>query len=142
MAIIDEMNAVSSKYFDKGITQQIYDSSVFFKTLKEKKKIKTDGGTSLQFAIRKDKLGNARLTGARNQVNFASKETRGAADLDWAYYDSFTMCHWDEKVMNAGKAKLIDLMQDKATEMVEDFDDYLAFVLFGTDTSGFAPPRS
>ena len=104
---INELNAVSKKYFDPTLTQQVYEKSPFFAKLKADKKIKTDGGTSMQWTIRYQKLDNAKATGPRAKVDFQSKETRTAADIDWVFYDAQTLIHWDELVKNSGKGKII-----------------------------------
>ncbi len=134
---INELNAVSKKYFDPTLTQQVYEKSPFFAKLKADKKIKTDGGTSMQWTIRYQKLDNAKATGPRAKVDFQSKETRTAADIDWVFYDAQTLIHWDELVKNSGKGKIIDLLKDKSAEVLEDLQEKLYTALFATTyTSG------
>lgn len=129
---INELNAVSKKYFDSTLTQQIYEKSPFFAKLKADKQIITDGGVSIQWPVRTSKLGKAGSTGARTQVIFDSVETRTGADIPWVYYDSETMLHWDEKVANSGKGKIIDLAKDKAQELLEDLREALYASIFST----------
>lgn len=136
---ISEANAVSTKYFDETMKESVYDASPFLSLIKSKNKIKIDGGTSIQFPVRLDPLGTARKTGPRAQVPFQSKETRTAGALDWAYYDAVTVSHWDERIYNSGKAKIVNLLADKAKELSEDMADLLATTLWGTDTSGLIP---
>lgn len=130
---IAEADAVSTKYFDKTITQQVYEKSPFFATLKADKQIITDGGTSMQWPVRTSKLNNAKSTGPRNRVDFKSKETRTGADIDWVYYDTTNVIHWDERVQNNGKEKIINLLKDKADEALEDIREILYQAIFATD---------
>ena len=134
---INELNAVSKKYFDSTLTQQVYEKSPFFAKLKADKKIKTDGGTSMQWTIRYKKLDSAKATGPRAKVDFQSKETRTGADIGWTYYDAQTLIHWDELVKNSGKGKIINLLKDKSTELLEDIQEKLYSAIFATSgTSG------
>ena len=132
---INEANTVSHKYFDKSITQQVYEKSPFFAKLKADKQIMTDGGTSMQWPVRIAKLGNAKATGPRAKVDFQSKETRTGADIKWVYYDTTTLIHWDEEVENNGKEKIVSLLKDKATEALEDIREELYQAIFATSTA-------
>ena len=141
MSVESELTAVSKKYFDPTIRQQAYQDSVFFKTLQSKNKVIDDGGSSIQVPIRYRKLGNAEASAPRAQMVFESKTTRTWIDLAWKYYTVKTMLHWDEKIKNAGKGKIIDLAKDKAAELKEDLNDVLQTALFATSqgTYDFVP---
>ena len=132
---ITELNAVSKKYFDNTLTQQIYEKSAFFAKLKADKQIITDGGTSIQFPVRTSKLNTAQATGPRAKVDFQSVETRTAGDIKWVYYDAQTMLHWDEKVANSGKGKIIDIAKDKAEELLKDLRDTIYSAIFATSSA-------
>jgi len=132
---IAEADAVSTKYFDKTITQQVYEASPFFAKLKADKQIMTDGGTSMQWPVRISKLNNAKATGPRARVDFKSGETRTGADIDWVYYDTTNVIHWDERVQNNGKEKIINLLKDKAEEALEDIREILYQSIFATTTA-------
>lgn len=129
---ISELNAVSKKYFDGTITQQIYEESPFYAKLYGNKKVIIDGGKSLQWTVRISKLGSAQSTLPRAKVDFQSTETRAGADLDWPYYDVKSMIHWDEKLKNAGDGRIIDLIKDRTVEMKEDMQDRLSTDLYQT----------
>lgn len=117
---IDEANAVSSKYFDKTITQQVFEKCPFYVRLKERGNISTDGGTQIQFPIRHERLDKARWVGPRDQVTYGQKETRTSGVLDWKYLHFHAMMSWDEVVKNSGRQQIVNLMRDKAEEMQED----------------------
>jgi hypothetical protein len=124
---INEINTHSHKYFDPTLKQQVYDKSVFFKKLQAERRVKADGGTSVQWPIRIAKLGTATSTGFRTKVDFQSKETRTGADDDWAAYKVDTMVHWDETTYNKPKGKIFDIVKEKYVEMKEDLQDELAY---------------
>lgn len=130
MAIIEEVNAVSHEYFDKTITQQVYEGSPFFKKLKADKRVRKDGGTQIQFPIRYQKLGHAKSTGFRTQVDYKSKETRTGGTLEWKKYDAETVLHHDEMLKNAGQGKIVSLIKDKSSELVEDLKDKMNSAIF------------
>lgn len=139
MAILTELNSASSKDFIKGITSQVYDGNVVMAKLKANGQVSTKGGTKAQWAMRHSKLGTSQETTARARTDFQSVETRGGCEADWAYYKGYTMLHWDEEIVNAGKAQIIDLKKDKYEELKEDMDDHLGSVIHGTATTGIAP---
>jgi hypothetical protein len=129
---IDEANAVSSKYFDKTMTSQVYDASPLWTRLKSKNKVTWDGGTQIQWPIRYKEAGVAEAVGPRSQLAYIAKETRTSAVLDWAYYVSKGILSWDERVKNTGKAQIINLLRDKTEEMNEDMFEKFADDLFAT----------
>ena len=133
---IAEANAVSTKYYDKSMTQQVYEDSPFFTKLKNNEAIKTDGGTDIQFPIRYRKYGRADAVGSNQQVSFEQKTTRTGGVLDWTYYNVDTMISWDERVKNSGKPRVINLLADKAEEARQDMMDRFATDLYTTNPNG------
>jgi hypothetical protein len=129
---VDEANAVSSKYFDKTITSQAYDTSPLWTRLKSKNKVSWDGGTQIQFPIRYRELGLASAVSPRSQISYQQKETRTAGVLDWAYYVVQGLISWDERAKNAGKAQIINLIKDKTDEMNQDLFEKFADDIFAT----------
>lgn len=132
---IDELNAVSKKYFDDTIKQQVYDEHPFFAKLRADEKVKIDGGTKVQVPIRYKKLGRSRSAGFREQFVFEGAPTRTAIELPWKAVIAETTLFWDEKIKNAGSGRIIDLAKDKAAELKEDFKDLLATKLLQVHTS-------
>ena len=137
---IDEANTVSSKYFDKTITQQVYERSPFFAKLKAAGNVTTDGGVSIQFPIRYQKLDKGQWVGPRDQVAYTQKETRTAGARDWKYLYGNAMISWDEVVKNSGKQMLVNLKRDKAEELREDMGDNFASAIWAVtqDSSALA----
>ena len=129
---INELNTVSKKFFDKTITQQVYEDSPFFAKLKDDGQVITEGGITIQWPARVAKLQRAKATGPRAKVDFGSNETRAGADIPWCYYDADTMIHWDERNKNAGPGKIVDLAKDRAEELLQDIKDLLYAELFAT----------
>lgn len=130
---IDEINTVSSKYYDKGIKQQVYEESPLVQKLKAKKNLSAQSGTQVQFGIRARKLGQAGSVNPRERITYLQKETRTAAVLDWKYYVGKTMMQWDEYVKNSsGKAQIINLLAEKSKELTEDIQDKLDDELYAT----------
>jgi len=127
---IDEANTVSSKYYDKEITQQVYEKSPIWTKLKSEDSITIEGGTQIQWPIRTEKLGQTGFIGPRTQINYSQKETRTGAVLDWKYLPGQTMISWDERVKNNGKEQIVNLLKDKATELSEDMYDVFATALY------------
>ena len=129
---IDEANAVSSKYFDKTITDQVYENSPFYVKLKSMGNVSTDGGTSIQFPIKITKLAQTGFVGPRQQVSYSQKETRTGAVLDWKYLIGQTMISWDERVKNSGKPQIVNLLRDKNSELKDDVRDIFSTALYAT----------
>ena len=129
---ITEANAVSSKYFDKTITSQVYEQSVLYSRLKAKNKVVMDGGTQLQWPIRYRELNQTEAVTSRQQVDWKQKETRTGAVLDWTYYLGKTMISWDERVKNTGKPQIVNLLKDKTDELNEDIYEKFCDDLYAT----------
>ena len=129
---IDEANTVSTKYFDKTLTQQVYEKSPLFAKLKSAKQVTTDGGNSIQFGIRYTELGRAETVDPREQISYTQKETRTGGNLDWKYYVGQSMIQWDERVKNTGKPQIINLMADKTEEMRQDMFNKFQTDLYAT----------
>jgi hypothetical protein len=125
---IAEANAVSSRYYDKHLTEQAYDEHVLWTKMKNNNLVKVKGGADLSWPIRYRRLDKADAIGAREQLSFEQYETRALPKLDWVYYYANALISWDERVKNAGKQKVVDLLADKATEMQQDM-----FYRFATD---------
>jgi len=126
---IDEANTVSSKFYDKTLTQQVYEKSPFYVKLKSMNNITTDGGTQIQWPIRYKKLEQTGFVGPREQVAYSQEETRTGAILNWKYLVSQNMISWDERVKNSGKPMVVNLISDKTTEIREDVGDIFATAL-------------
>lgn len=133
---ISELNAVSQKYYDKTLKQIVYEDSPLYVRLKQKNHVKVSGGSQIQFPVRYRKYGRADAIAPRQQLSFEEKDTRTGGVLDWKYYEVDTMLQWDERVKNAGKGQIIDLMKDKLTELKEDMYDRFATDLFSTNDNG------
>lgn len=133
---IAEANTVSHKYFDKPMTQQVYEDSPLFVKIKANRSIVCDGGTSIQFPIRYKEFGRADAVGSHEQVSFEQKETRTGGDLDWTYYNCDNMISWDERVKNAGKSRIVNLLADKAEEIRQDMMDRFSTDLYVTNPNG------
>lgn len=131
-----EANTISSRYFDKPMTQQIYEDSPFFSKLKKNKAIKWDGGTELQFPIRYRKLSRADAVGSDSRVAFETKATRTGGVASWTYYNVDAMLTWKELTENTGKQQIVNLMSDKAEEMQQDMMDRFATDLYTSNPNG------
>jgi hypothetical protein len=131
-----EVNVVSSRNFDKPMTQQVYEDSPFFLKLKKNRAIKWDGGTEIQFPIRYRKLGRADAVGEDQRVGFETKSTRTAGVDSWTYYNVDAMITWAERVKNTGKARIVNLLAEKAEEMEQDMQDRFATDLHTTNPNG------
>jgi len=129
---IAEANAVSSKFFDKTMTQDVYEKSPFYVRLKSKGNVSTDGGTQITWPYRYKAQGKTSFVGPRQQMTYEQIETRTQAVLDWKYMFAHAMISWDETVKNSGKSQIVNLLSDKATEMREDMLDVFATALFAT----------
>jgi hypothetical protein len=116
----DEANSVQSNFFDKSLTQQVYEKSPFFMRLKQRNNVRASGGNNIQFAIRYQTLGLAEAVDPRQQITYEQKETRTSGILAWKYIVGKNMISWDERVKNTGKSQIIDLLRDKTEEMQQD----------------------
>ena len=118
---VSELNSVSTPIYDKTIKPQVYDRHDFYKWLKENGKVKRKGGTDIRWPIRYQRLDKAAAVGWEDQIDFQTKSTRTTAVLSWIPYLVPLTFTWKEGVMNgAGKTRIVNLMEDKAKEGVED----------------------
>jgi hypothetical protein len=133
---IDDINAVSKKYFNKAIKQQAYQKSPFWVKLQKMGKIKANGGTQIHIPLRHASFGKADAVAARQQVTFETKETRTAAILDWKYYTVPQQFAWDEDVKNSGSGRIVSLLKDKSDEMRQDMEDRFATDQYTANPNG------
>ncbi len=129
---INEANSVSHEYFDTALEQEIYQDSAFLAWLKSKGNITTCDGDTIQWPIRYKELDQTEAVTARQQIDFTSTETRTAASLPIRYVVGKTLIHWDEKIRNLSKSRIIDLIKDKTVELKEDFNEKIADQLWAT----------
>jgi len=127
---INEMNAVTNKYFDSVMQKLVYQKSPIFERLISKNKKKIEGGTLIQWPVRIEKLGSAKAVNPRANMEYHEKETRGAAQSTWRYYWASNTMRWDEIALNKGKQQIVNLLKDKAEEISEDMRDLLTSHLY------------
>jgi hypothetical protein len=127
-----EAQAISTDYFDKTLTQTVYEDSVVFWTANKNKKVVADGGIACKWPIRYRKLGQSDAQSARDQIIYESRTTRTTAELAWKYYVAKTALHWDEKVQNQGKEAIIKLIADRTEELRQDMFDKFVTDIYST----------
>ncbi len=139
---VTELNAVSTKIFDKTMKPQIYDRHDFLKYLMDNGKVKKKGGTQLTWPIRYRRLDKAEAVNWEDQVDFQTKSTRTQAQLEWIPYRVPLTFTWKESVMNgAGQTRIVNLLEDKATEGIDDMVYRMATDLWATSSvSGHVIP--
>jgi len=137
MAIsVAEADAVSTAVYDRKMVQSAYDEAYFFAKLKKDDKIIQSGGNDIRWPIRYKKLGTADAVDWDDQVNFEKVDTRTSAVLDWRPYRSRTLLTWQEDSTNqAGRWRIVKLIEDKTKECLEDLVDNLSTDLFATSTA-------
>ena len=125
-----QANAVSKEYFDKTITQTVYERSPIFWSANQKHKVKKIGGTggnTFRFPIRYRKLGQSEAVDPAAQLIYEQYDTRTQGELAWKYYRSKTMISWKERVTNRGDAQIVRLIADKTEELRQDlYDKFVA----------------
>lgn len=127
MAItIDQINAVTDKYFRKQIPQQVYEQTIILNRLRKQHRVIAQGGTKIQFPIRYKKLGDAAMIDPNDSRVTVHYETRTAGELDWKYAKVDLVMLWDEKIKNRGDAEIIDLMRDKILEGTQDLSEIIS----------------
>jgi len=133
---VSEAQAVSSYYYDGTLQQTCYDDSPFWVKLKQKNKIKKQGGTLIQFPLRYKKLAQADAVTPTDQVTFEAPDTRTAGQLNWKYYRGRTFITWQERTENVGKPQIVSLLKDKAQEMKDDIYDRFATDVYTSNPNG------
>lgn len=132
-----EAQTVSDMGFDDKITQEVYDSSPFWKKLTLNEQVESGGGGTLwTWPVRVKKYGKVNAVGARDKVDFIDKSTRTLASVTPKYYFGSAVIPWDTNRENKGKAKLIDLVKEKSEELKEDFIDRLNTDLWTSNPNG------
>jgi hypothetical protein len=131
-AIREQINAISSQYFDNTLRKVVYQESVLLKRMMKNHKVKVKGGNVIQWPLRVKKLGTSGAVDPRVALTFNTTDTRVAAQLGWKFYYGTTFINWDEILMNQGKPQLVDLVKDKSEEIKEDMTDALIDDLYAT----------
>ena len=144
MAIsIAQINAISTAVYDKKIKQQVYDENPFLKKLRDNDKTVIAGGDDIRFPVRIARLDTAGDVGWDDQVTFQAVDTRTSGVLEWAVYRAQTMLRWEEVAKaQEGKQRIVNIVEDKTTELSEDMAYRLATDLFAstfTDTNKIVP---
>lgn len=127
-----EANSVQSNYFDKTISQAVYEDSPFLYKLKKSGQMSVGGGNQIQWPIRYREHAQAKEVTADQQIPYVSKDTRTAAVLDWKYIVGNSVITWDERIKNGDKAQIVNLLKDKQSELDEDVAELFADQLFAT----------
>ena len=134
---VAEAQTVQSTYYDKvQPEQQVYEEDPFLNKLKRDNQVVWDGGNDYQWPVRYRKYSRANAVDPDAAKTFETKPTRTGAKLDPAYYDIDSMITWKERQANHGKAKIVNLLGDKNTELMEDFMDRMATDLYTTNPNG------
>lgn len=129
-AKVAQVNAITSKYFEKTIEQLAYEDSVLLKRLKADHKVKVKGGTQIQWPVRVEKLGTSGSVDPREAVTWSTNDTRIAAQLNWKFKYGKTLIQWDELLQNQGTPQIISLIKDKLSELKEDMNDEMITNLY------------
>lgn len=144
MAIsIAQINAISTAVYDKKIKQSVYDENPLLKKLRDAEKVVIAGGDDIRFPVRIKRLDSAGDVGWDDQVTFTAKDTRTSGVLEWAVYRADTMLRWEEVAKaQEGKQRIVNIVEDKTTELSEDMAYRIATDLFAstfTDTNKIVP---
>lgn len=144
MAIsIDQINAISTAVYDKKIKQSVYDENPLLKKLRDNDKVVIAGGDDIRFPVRIKRLDTAADVGWDDQVTFTAKDTRTSGVLEWAVYRADTMLRWEEaSKAQEGKQRIVNIVEDKTTELSEDMAYRIATDLFASsfsDTNKIVP---
>jgi hypothetical protein len=129
---LNQVNTITTNYFEKTINQIVYEGSLLLRRLKDKDRVTIKGGNQIQWNLRTDKLGTTGAVDPRATVTWSTADTRRAVQLNWKYYYGTTLAQWDELRANKGESKIVDLVKDKLQELKEDFDETLIADLYDT----------
>ena len=122
-----EVNAVNTRHFDKGMpVEQVYDSVVVLDRIRQSNQIIVKGGTSIQFPIRYQKLGDADMVDPDAARVTAVKDTRTGGELDWKFAKVDTAITWEERTYNQGEKAIINLLADKYKEAGQDLAELIS----------------
>ena len=144
MAIsIEQINAISTAVYDKTIKQSVYDENPLLKKLRDSEKMTIAGGDDIRFPVRIKFLGTGGDVGWDDQVTYQAIDTRTSGVLDLAVYRANTMLRWEEVAKaQEGKQRIVNIVEDKTTELSEEMAYRIATDLFATsftDTNKIVP---
>jgi len=101
------------------------------------------GGDDIRFPVRIKQLGTAADVGWDDQVLYQAIDTRTSGVLEWAVYRADTMLRWEEKAKaQEGKQRIVNIVEDKTTELSEDMAYRIATDMFASsysDTNKIVP---
>jgi hypothetical protein len=140
---IEQINAISTAVYDKTLTQQVYDENPLLKKLRDSEKMTIAGGDDIRFPVRVKRLGTGGDVSWDDQVTPQAIDTRTSGVLEWAVYRANTMLRWEEKAKaQEGKQRIVNIVEEKTTELAEEMRYRLATDLFATsftDTNKIVP---
>jgi len=132
---VNQMNAISTRDFDKTIRDLVYEKTPFLKNMKNMKKVKRKGGTLIQWPVRVKQLDTSKMVNPRAALNRSTADTRIGATLKYVYAMGDTLVNWDEIRQNAGQAQLVDVVADKSKELTDDMRELVVDQVMSTNDS-------
>jgi len=127
----DQMTSTTKKYYDKTITQNIYENQIVLNKILKGGRVKVvTGGRKVFHPIRYKELGQAAFVNPHAARVSTHVETRTALELEWKYCVTNAVMLWDEKLQNRGEPAIVSLIKDKLIEAMQDEKEKVSDNLF------------
>lgn len=127
---INTLNALTDKYYIEQLHDQFFLSRAFLVKLRAREK-PIDGGTSIQVPIKYQQNTNtSRWLGGDDVLDTDGQEFSTQATFAWKYLKSAMILPETAILQNAGKSKIVDLVEAEAENMLESLSDQFDIDLY------------
>lgn len=128
----DYMTATTREYFEKRAIDNIYDSSVFLKTMLIDGRVRKylRGGRKIVDPIKYEKMGASGTYSDWDTFDVTPPDNITAAEHTWANYYASVAISGDDEDQNMGDQQVISLLADRQEEATTKMRDDLAADLF------------
>lgn len=127
---INTLNATTDKFYMEEIHDQFFLSRAFLVKLRSREK-PIDGGTSIQVPIKYQQNTNTgRWNGGDDTLDTTGQEFVTQATFNWKFLKTSIQLPETKILQNAGKSKIVDLLEAESENAVESLSDQFDIDLY------------
>ena len=136
---INELNAITSKYFIPKLYDNIFSANALLSRAKSKKWYKKiDGGSQIQVPLAYAQTSSSGWYSGDDTLTVTANEQMTAAVFDWAQSYASINISGEDELKNKGKSQIIDLVKSKVSLAEKTLRDKLSTGLFNDGTTAKA----
>ncbi len=139
---LDDMFMATMEEFDKEIMDELSVSHPVWEYLQRNNLIEyvDEIGTHVAGRLRKYKNGTVKWVSGYDDADNVPSQLLGEAKFAYGHLHGVQMYNREELIKNSGKQQMIDLVEEKSNQLLEDLDTEAAETILGTqDADGRKP---